>query len=143
MFSFFGEDLDKINYYYWAQKLQAQCIYSPAKAFSFDKFKKEVENYYHEFINNNLLSESEAQELRHSLEEEIFADVENHSDSDYQKYAAYENISAYNGPILFEDFWDYDTDDYNDSFKWACHAIVHAIKEYNSLTKTEKSVKVV
>lgn len=136
MFEFFRDDKGglSINLGYWREKLDAvDCDGShkagAAKVFSYEKFKKAIEEY---------LDDIEASpELREEVQEEVLW-------GDEEVGRCYDRASDFKSEVQpgfqFHDVFELDMYEYEYRFVWCCYALVWGIQQYDAL-KASQEVK--
>ena len=121
MFTFFRTPEDRrIDFSYWAEKLNAQDVPVGARVYSPGEFVGNVRNY---------LTDIEASgDLRRAVVEE----VENcANDGEHEARRAALQFE-WEGKRVFTDFWEMDCRVYTYRFLWACRAIAWGIRQYDA-----------
>ena len=123
-----------INTGYWGEKLEAidrDHRNSSERAFSADLFREKVEEHVAEWIEEYSLTETEQQELRADIEDEVLRFDE---DGEHEARRALSDFSAIVGEheFQFQDTWEWDLREYTFRFVWCCYAIAWAIRQYDA-----------
>lgn len=134
MFGFFRRSKLSIkNPSYWREKLDAvDCDgirkSGAAKIFSFEKFKKAIEEY----LDDSDVSPELRQEV---IDKVIFGDEDGTRCYD----RAYEFRSALDPKFEFHDLFEWDFYEFEYRFIWCCYALVFAISEYDKHLEMHKT----
>jgi hypothetical protein len=138
MFEFFRNE--KPNPSYWAEKVVAQDRSDGITEYVSDIFREAVERWMVDHFDDDGVP----LELRENVQEEVL----NHADDgEYEaRRAAIEfefkwktvdkGGDEHDHLFRFTDFWEADLRDYTFRFLWCCHALVWAIKKYDSAKAT-------
>lgn len=122
MFQFFN--VEKPNYRYWSEKLQATYIRGGHEEFDFEKFKSEVML----FIDQMDLSDEKKQEIK----DDVLWDFKWKIDEKDVVCFNYIHDYDFEGKSVFKNFFD-DAPSfrkYTYHYLWICEALVWAIKQY-------------
>lgn len=123
MFTFFEGSGSRINAHYWAEKVQAQDVNSPAVEYSRDIF---VEHVMEEFWNSRENME-DAVAVWREIREELLDEYGPSGDKSLAISAAME---FRHGGFEFYDVTDWRLTTYSHHFLYALHAIVDGIRRY-------------
>lgn len=128
MFQFFRRaDDERIDYRYWAEKVEASDKCDGIKEFTQEKFRAVVLDWFENLSHE--MPEDEQAALRARIDEEIFTAAEYYGDEHSSRKAV--NEFEHNGDKFFVDFWEADCTEYTYRFLWCCHALVWAIAKYD------------
>lgn len=131
MFNFFRSDDLKINPDYWAEKIQSTSWRAKDASyleFDVDKIKEYAKDYLNDFLNNNMLSGWDKEELLEKFDRRIIS-----LEDEYELIEAIRNFD-FNG-FNFVDFWESDYREFTGHYIWLCYAIVWGIKKFDETTK--------
>ena len=132
-----GERQYRIDFRYWAEKVEAADKCDGIDEFSPKKFDRAVKQYVLEWVRENRADCTRAQ--RRDLWDEVIAMVIDPDDDDSKGHrkqmAAYDFSHVLNGHCRFH-FEDFVTErnfsEYSHRFVWACHALAWAIVVYDA-----------
>lgn len=139
-----GERKYRIDFRYWAEKVEAADKCDGIKEFSQEKFNRNVKNYVLEWVRDN--RESTTREQRRELWDAVMDEViecEGDQGGNRQQAAAHDFRHQVSPTRRFEfrDFWEINCEVYTHRFVWACHALAWAIAVYDA-SKTESRAMV-
>lgn len=137
MFNFFrSNNSNRINPWYWHEKLEAVCKRGGATTFDFEHVQERLKDYLANFIENlDPLDEDDLSKIEEATEA-----VDNFcnylDESEWEYVHAINDWDSYNaGGMTLDDFWESRPEKLTHHYLWTCHAIVHAIKLYDEATK--------
>lgn len=123
-----------INEGYWAEKLEAvdRDGRTPgAVQFSPEKFVEVVEDHFKEWIDDNEISEDNAEKLGEQLYGEVLSRTD---DGEHEARQALNHFMGEVGDVklTFTDTWEWDFDIYTFRFVWCCYALSWSIRMYDA-----------
>lgn len=123
MFTFFESSGGRINPSYWAEKVQAQDVHSPAREYSRDIFVGHVmEDFW-----NSRETLDDAADVWREIREEL---LDEYGPSGDQSLAINAAMEFRHGGFEFYDVTDWRLTTYSHQFLYALHAIVDGIRRY-------------
>lgn len=137
MFEFFRADksdnLYRIDFRYWAEKVEAANKDGGLEAFSAEKFKTAVRDYF-EQATGEWTGERKAA-LWSEIESDVIDRVED--DGEGGAWVALRDFS--HDGFVFSD-WENNCKEYSHSFLWCCYALAWGIKTYDEASATVSGV---
>ena len=131
MFEFFRrgpENPYRIDFRYWAEKVEAGDKSDGTDAFSADAFKAEVADYV---VCRTADDPEWTDERKASLQAAIYADLISPMEYDGE-HAAWTALRQFeHDGFLFTD-WERDCKEYSHRFLWCCHALAWGIRMYDA-----------
>ena len=118
----------RIDFRYWAEKVEAADKGDGLEAFSAEKFKAEVRDYFEQATDD---TDAWTDERKAALWEEIESDVlwPVADDGESVAWAALRDFE--HDGFRFED-WERSSKEYSHRFLWCCHALEWAVRTYDS-----------
>jgi hypothetical protein len=146
MLEFFRQTTDRpyrIDFRYWAEKVQAADKGAGLTEFSPEKFEHAVKTDALRWIRDNAhrTSREERRDLWEAITDEVL-----HADDDsggYRKQVAAHDFSHrlnQHTSFHFQDFWDHNVQQYTYGFIWCCFALAWAIAIYDARHATVTTV---
>lgn len=132
MFQFFRGH--RVNFSYWAEKVQAEDRHSKTFEFSRDLFEAAVRDDFESFWESYGTDEA--------AKAEAWSDIEDHvinGDETVAAAVARAHEFEHDGRLVFTDFWDNHLEGFTHHFMWCCHAIPWAIAKYDVEKSAQKS----
>ena len=132
MFQFFRSDIVmddgfRINPGYWAEKVLAKDVRHGIKRFSIERFAENVRTYFED--SEVFEKEGFAGECWKQIEKQMLNCVSS-------EFEAYEAIQCFEcDGFRFEDFWEFDSQEFDFGFLWNLYAIVWGIREFDNAEK--------
>ena len=118
----------RINFRYWAEKVEAADKDDGLDEFSVEKFKAEVRDYFEQATDDE---DEWTAERKAALWEEIDCDVIGRV-GDYGEGEAWAALRDFNHDgFRFED-WERNCKEYSHRFLWCCHALEWAVRTYDA-----------
>lgn len=132
MFEFFRTDRNDLNYNkdglsinpsYWGEKLLSIGRNAGYEEFSEDKFRESIKQIFDDHVEDEELSDDDADNLWLGIENEILSELENGPEFAFR--------AAYNFQPI--NIWEScpDSDEYTFHYIWCLYAIVWGIKKYD------------
>ncbi len=137
MFQFFrrdeGERQYRIDYRYWAEKVEASDKGDGLERFSPDKFRANVRDWFEQRTED---AEEWPEEVKEELWQRIKDEVLYALDDTGEQgaYAAMRDFD-HNKRWFFQD-WESSSREYTHRFLWCCHALAWAINTYDSVKQS-------
>lgn len=137
MFEFFrrgeGDRKYRIDYRYWAEKVEAADKHDGITEFSEAEFEREVKRYLKDWIRGHAdrTTREERRELWDAVMDEVLDAAADYR-GDRKQVALHDFHHRVNAEVqfYFQD-WESSTDEYTHRFLWCCHALAWAIKVYD------------
>jgi hypothetical protein len=126
----------RIDFRYWAEKVEAADKVDGLSNFSMVKFKEEVRDYFDQATTDE---DKWPQERKAALWEEIESQVLNRVDNEGESRAWTALRDFSHDGFEFID-WERSCKEYSNRFLWCCHALEWAVRTYDE-SFTEKSVE--
>jgi len=123
----------RIDFRYWAQKVEAADKSDGLDAFSAEKFKAEVRDYFDQ------ATEEWSAKRKAALWEAIESDVIGRVEDDGEG-AAWVALRDFNHDGFRFDDWERSCKEYSHRFLWCCHALEWAIRAYDAVKSEEHAV---
>lgn len=130
MFEFFRGE--RINPGYWAEKVLAKDKIDGVHQWSKELFKERLLKSFAEWAED--VDKEVAADAESTLHSEVIDNLD-----DFSKDMAYRAVMdfEYQGKLLFQDWWETNTDEYSFRYIWCLHALVWGIQQYDK-NKTVK-----
>lgn len=133
MFQFFrrdaGERQYRIDFRYWAEKVEASDKGDGVERFSEERFRADVRNFFEEATENaNKWTEESKAELWRRIEDEVFYALEDNGE--HGAWVALREFD-HDKQSFFQD-WERSCREYSHRFLWCCHALAWAISVYDA-----------
>lgn len=133
MFDFFrGPQTWRIDYRYWAEKLQASDKYDGYQKFSPELFAQRVKETFQDWLDPEFC-QTTADEIWERIEDEVLSQQHEGEQSAIEAAMRFE-IPELDNKHIFQDFWEVDCREFTHRFLWCCWAIRFAIEAYDMAT---------
>lgn len=137
MFVFFDSPEGRINPDYWSEKVTAQDVHSPVRAFSQQRFREVVLQDYED--RKYLFDPATQKHLLHKIRTQVLDAADTYhevgSRDVLREFVFYDQKPGQ--PRLdfdYEQSWEWDFKDFSHHFLWCLEAIVFGIKRYREVT---------
>jgi len=130
MFSYFRSDNLNIYPDCWAAKIQStswRANNASFLEFDIDEIKQYAQENLNDFLEKNMLSELDKEELLEEFDREILS-----SGDEYEIIEAVRHFNC--NSFNFADFWEGNYRKYRYHYIWLCYAIVWGIKKFDEAT---------
>lgn len=120
-----------INPGYWGEKLRASSAY---RNFSPELFAQRVREHVNEWVTDHAWPAEMVDELRAALEEDVL-EFDGTSNEAHQALIDFQWSGTHEGErygFEFTDSWEWNLEDYETQYLWACHAIRAAVIAYRA-----------
>lgn len=118
----------RIDFRYWAEKVEAADKGDGLEAFSAEKFKAEVRDYFEQATDD---TDAWTDERKAALWEEIESDVL-WPVADDGESVAWAALRDFNHDDFRFDDWERSCKEYSHRFLWCCHALEWAVRTYDA-----------
>lgn len=134
MFNFFRKKEGYlINPSYWYEKVQGQDKGSDVLKFSAERAERRVRECLDEFLADLDMDDSEDAENAKLATEEVDSLINAAHDHEVEFYSMLRNWDEKEaGGLSFDDWHEMDFTDFSFHYIWACYAIIHAIRLYDT-----------
>lgn len=149
MFDFFrrGEKKHRIDFRYWAEKVEAADRGDGVEKYSHDKFTENILDYIKSHEESYAPDDDDDEEKKKhaaayaELREEVTCEVLSTDDNPVRAYDAviefqhqgdeWRNFHGENSVFEFHDFFEMDCTEYTHRFIWCCYALAWGIERYD------------
>ena len=131
MFNFFRSDDLRIKPDCWDEKIQSMSRRAKDASFlefDIDKIKEYAQKIINNFINDNMLSKWQEEDLLKTFKSEILRSEDEHELVEAIRQFSFRDVD-------FTDFREGDYSEYRYEYIWLCYAIVWGIKKFDELNK--------
>ena len=125
MFSFFRDEVLRINKSYWGEKLQAVSLFGGYKKYCPKEFTKRVTDHFEHHKESAELTDDQSDALWEAIKDCVLVNAD-----DGELYAYHEVTDFEHNGFSFQDFFDGGgTENYSYQYIWCLYAIVWGIQQ--------------
>lgn len=130
-----GRERFRIDFRYWAEKVQADDKHGRIKEWSADKFKAEVKAYFDEYADDLMLPDERKSELWDDIYDRVISPAD---ESEHHAWTALHEFE--HEGFQFVD-WESDCKVWSHRFLWCCHAIEWAVETYETRKRIDAAMR--